>query len=104
MTDIRCCMNEQEILDYIPIGEANAIHSADICRRYGLTERERRKLFERLRNAGAVICSCDNGFFKPADLAELTAYIGRESARSRSIAESLRSAKRLAAEWNGDIR
>lgn len=99
MTDIRCCMNEQEILDYIPIGEANAIHSADICRRYGLTERERRKLFERLRNAGAVICASDNGFFKPATLAELTAYIGRERARSRSISYSLRSARELAKEW-----
>ena len=99
MTDIRCCMNEQEILDYIPVGEANAIHSAEICRHFELTERERRKLFERLRNAGAVICSCDNGFFKPADLAELQAYINRERARSRSITRSLRSAKRLAAEW-----
>ncbi len=104
MNKIHCCMTEQNVLDYIPVGEANAIHSAEICAAFVLTERERRKLFERLRNAGAVICSCDNGFFKPADLAELTAYIGRESARSRSIAESLRSAKRLAAEWNGDIR
>lgn len=103
MTDIRCCMNEQEILDYIPIGEANAIHSADICRRYGLTERERRKLFEQLRNKGAVICSCDNGFFKPADIAELQAYINRERARSRSISNSLRSARKLVKRWSNDV-
>lgn len=95
-------MNEKDILDFIPIGEDNAVHSAEICRRYDLTERERRKLFERLRNAGAVICASDNGFFKPADLAELQAYINQESARSRSISKSLRSAKRLAAEWGGD--
>lgn len=92
-------MNEKDILDFIPIGEDNAVHSAEICRQYGLAERERRKLFERLRNKGAVICSCDNGFFKPADLAELQAYIDQETARSRSITRSLRSAKRLAAEW-----
>ncbi len=92
-------MNEQTILDFIPVGEENAVHSAEICTRFGLTERERRKLFERLRNAGAVICASDNGFFKPATLAELTAYIGRERARSRSIALSLRSARRLLKEW-----
>ena len=92
-------MNDKTILDFIPTGEENAVHSAEICTRFGLTERERRKLFERLRNAGAVICASDNGFFKPSDLTELTAYIGRESARSRSISHSLRSARELAAEW-----
>ncbi|MBP1533692.1 MAG: hypothetical protein IK999_06140 [Ruminococcus sp.] len=95
-------MNDKTILDYIPVGEANAVHSAEICARFGLTERERRKLFERLRNAGAVICSCDNGFFKPSDLTELTAYIGRESARSKSISYSLRSARELAKRWDGE--
>ncbi len=102
MNNIHCCMTEKSILDFIPIGEENAVHSAEICARFGLTERERRKLFERLRNAGAVICSCDNGFFKPADLAELTAYIGRERARSRSISNSLRSARKLVKEWGGE--
>ena len=95
-------MTEQNVLDYIPVGEANAVHSAEICTRFGLTERERRKLFERLRNAGAVICASDNGFFKPATLAELNTYIMQETARSRSISKSLRSARRLAAKWGGE--
>ena len=95
-------MNEQNVLDYIPTGEENAVHSAEICRRFGLTERERRKLFEHLRNAGAVICMSDHGFFKPATLAELNTYIRQENARSRSISKSLRSARRLAAEWGGE--
>ena len=95
-------MNEKDILDYIPIGEENAVHSAEICAAFGLTERERRKLFERLRNAGAVICASDNGFFKPATLAELTAYIRLEGARSKSISYSLRSARELAKRWDGE--
>lgn len=95
-------MNDKTILDFIPTGEENAVHSAEICTRFGLTERERRKLFERLRNAGAVICASDNGFFKPATLAELTAYIRQESARSKSISYSLRSARELAKRWDGE--
>lgn len=95
-------MNEQSILDFIPVGEENAVHSADICAAFGLTERDRRELFERLRNKGAVICSSNNGFFKPAELKELQAYIKQEAARCRSISLSLRSARRLAAEWGGE--
>ena len=95
MNEIHCYMNEQAILDYIPTGEVNAVHSAEICAAFDLTERERRKLFERLRNKGAVICSCDNGFFKPADLNELRRYIRTETARSESVLRSLNSAKAL---------
>ena len=94
-------MNEHSVLDFIPTGEENAVHSAEICRRFGLNERERRKLFERLRNMGAVICMSGHGFFKPATLAELNTYIMQETARSRSISKSLRSARRLAAKWGG---
>lgn len=92
-------MREKYILDFIPLGEKNAVRAAVICARFGLKDRELRKLFERLRKSGEVICSCDSGYFKPAELAELAAYIGREQARSRSIALSLRSAKRLLKEW-----
>ncbi|MBO4867958.1 MAG: hypothetical protein J5582_15565 [Ruminococcus sp.] len=95
-------MNEQSILDFIPIGEENAVHSSEICERFNLTSRERRKLFEHLRNAGGVICSCDNGFFKPATPAELSSYIKREKARSRSISFSLRSARKLLKDWDGE--
>lgn len=95
-------MNDKTILDFIPLGEENAVHSAEICAAFGLTERERRKLFERLRNMGAVICMSEHGFFKPANLAELNTYIMQETARSRSISKSLRSARRLAAKWGGE--
>ena len=95
-------MTEQSVLDFIPTGEENAVHSAEICRRFDLTERERRKLFEHLRKKGAVICSSENGFFKPATLAELNAYIMQETARSRSISYSLRSARKLLREWGAD--
>lgn len=95
-------MNEQSILDFIPIGAENAVHSAEICRHFDLTERERRKLFERLRNAGAVICMSNQGFFKPATLAELNIYIRQENARSRSISNSLHYARQLAKKWGGE--
>ena len=95
-------MNVHSVLDFIPTGEENAVHSAEICRRFGLNERERRKLFERLRNMGAVICMSEHGFFKPAILAELTAYISRERTRSRSISYSLRSARQLLKDWGAD--
>lgn len=88
-------MNEQAILDYIPTGEENAVHSAEICTAFGLTERERRLLFEHLREHGAVICVSDKGFFKPADLNELRRYIRTETARGKSILRSLDSAKAL---------
>lgn len=88
-------MTEQTVLDYIPTGEENAVHSAEICAAFRLTERERRLLFEQLRKRGAVICSSDRGFFKPADINELQRYIHTETARGKSILRSLNSAKAL---------
>lgn len=57
-------MTEQSILDFIPTGEENAVHSAEICRHFDLTERERRKLFERLRNAGGGYMYVKSGLFQ----------------------------------------
>ncbi|SFD14390.1 hypothetical protein [Ruminococcus albus] len=95
-------MKYAEILDFIPIGEQNAVRGDEICARFDLTARERQKLFEKLRNSGAVICSSHKGLFKPASAAELSAYILRETGRANKISHSLRAARKLLENWGED--
>lgn len=84
----------------VPRGKDNAVTAAELCTRFGMSGRELRIAFERLRRGGAVVCSCEHGFFKPETPAELRTYIDRESKRARSVFFSLKSARKLLKEWS----
>ena len=88
------------LLDSVPVGKDNAVTAAELCTRFGMSGRELRIAFERLRRRGAVVCSCEHGFFKPETVSELQSYILRESKRARSVFFSLKSARALLKEWS----
>lgn len=88
-------MNVSErIMQAIGTGEENAVHLSELVQLSGLSERDTRRTIEQLRRDGAVICSNEHGYFKPADVAELRKYIRQEQARSRSIYRRTASARR----------
>ena len=84
-----------DILRAISSGSENARHKSELLRLTGMQDRELRKLIEFLRRKGIVIISDINGYYFPADEAELKAYIAQESSRARSVFYTLRSAKNL---------
>ena len=93
-------MNYNEIiLRAIGTGEEHAVHRAELVQLTGLCERDVRRVIEQLRRGGAVICSDEHGYFRPADLNELLTYCRQEEARSRSIYRRTASARRLLKAW-----
>jgi biotin operon repressor len=93
----------QLILANIGTGEDNAVTLHTLMSISGLSERATRQTVEKLRRSGAVICSSDKGYYRPADVGELRRYIHRERSRANSIDITLVSAERLLTEWGGTI-
>ena len=100
----------QLISAHIGTGETNATPAEILQRLTGLDDRSLRVCVEQLRRSGCVVCSDENGYFKPATIEEVQRYIKKESRRAQSILCTLESAKQLekvmrAAEDNekGDI-
>ncbi len=88
------------ILSLIGDGHENAVHKANLLRNVEMSDRELRKMIEFLRRQGVVIISDDNGYYFPADEAELQAYIKREERRAKSVFYTLKSARHLLKNWN----
>lgn len=84
-----------KLLDLIPTGKQNAIHADVLARCAGATVRDLRHQLELLRHAGNVILSSVNGYYLPANLAEVTEYRKKEERRAKSVFRSLRSARQL---------
>ena len=83
----------------LPHGEANAISSTDLQKLLGLSDKRcMRRLIERERINGAVICSSDAGYFLPSEDAqeaaeELRHFIAVSDARCKTNRYAIRSAK-----------
>ncbi|MGN0595213.1 MAG: hypothetical protein ACI4I6_08635 [Hominimerdicola sp.] len=90
---------QERILQALRVGENNAVSLADMCNIVGLHNRDTRLIIEYLRRSGVVICSSNNGYYYPADIAELRRYVQKERARENSIAETLKPAEKLLHEW-----
>ena len=57
---------------------------------------------EGLRRKGCVIISCNAGYYTPANAEELRKYIDRESHRARSVFYTLKSARTLLKNMDGE--
>lgn len=87
------------ILNVIGVGEENAVHLSELVQLSGLSVRDTRRTIEQLRKDGAVICSNEHGYFKPADVSELSSYVRQEYSRAGSIYSRTASAGRLLKKW-----
>ena len=91
------------IWENIGTGRENATSSERLQQISGLCERDLRKTIEQLRRSGRVIISAvDGGYYKPANAAELKRFIHKENSRALSVLTTLKSAKQLLKEWDGE--
>lgn len=88
--------NEYKIESLLPVGQENAITTAELLR---LTDcgsvRELRRQVELERNAGAVICSGSRkGYWRPKDRQEAMSFIKTMEAKAFSTLAATKSARR----------
>ncbi len=76
-------------------GADRAIHLSELCTITGLNSRNVRKAIEKMRRAGVVIASGENGYFIPETATELERYIRRTEKTARSIFYTLKAARTL---------
>lgn len=96
-------INSQLIYDNIGTGKENATSSKRLQQLSGLSERDLRKTIERLRRSGYVIISAvDGGYYKPANTAEIERFIHKERSRALSVLFTLKSARKLLKDWDGE--
>ncbi len=86
------------IIDYIPVGQKNAISMTELALRKGVSKRAARSAVFAARRKGAVICStCSgddfDGYYIPVSVDEVLPYIHLQESRIKSAQEALKSAK-----------
>lgn len=82
------------LLDLIPHGQSNAVGGKSLDNALKCNERTRYLLIEQARKDGAIICSCDRGYFQPETHAEMLTYYETAHARAISILSTLKATRR----------
>ena len=87
-----------EIINYIPVGESNAVSRAELVAITGFEDRKVRAMISKAREEH-VILSLENGsgYYQPDadDLVNLRKYIHREESRAKSVFSTLKQARAL---------
>lgn len=79
----------RKLLDNIPLGEDKAISMSGLSSILCITERETRKLVEKCRMSGNIICATEAGYFIPETMEELCRFHNRMNARISTCRKSL---------------
>ena len=84
------------IVELLPRGKINAISTTDLCKATDIDSvRELRAVVAKERKEGAIIASCKNGYFVPANIKEIEEFVHTLDSKARSIMVALQSARRL---------
>lgn len=83
------------LLDLIPSGEANAISTKELASLLNCHGREITLTVHFLRCKGVVICSCQKGFFRPENRAEIQHFVATMRSRCKHIKAAAASAENL---------
>ena len=95
-------LNDEKVLEMIPVGFENRISSSDLETLLQVNRRDLKACISRLRRNGAIICSTlclGGGYFKPQSREELAAWLRVERARNRTHKESLQYARKALKNW-----
>lgn len=93
-------MNKLEYLaETMPVGKDNAIPRRELSVLLNLPDRETRLLVERLRRSGAVVCSDERGYYRPAGIDELRIYVRKCRKRRQSEYQINKAAEKLLKRW-----
>ncbi len=89
---------ERDITKYLQTGKANAISKADLSFMMGLSIRTFEAELHRQRCNGAIIASCPEGYFLPANHAELAEYIAFIESRCKALFSGIKAARKALSE------
>ena len=88
-----------DIVDFLPVGEENAVTMIELANMLNCSKREARALIYEARCKGAVICSSPDsakgGYFLPKNNDEVRRFIMFAEHRINSTKEATRSAKKF---------
>lgn len=91
-----------DLLAILPTGEGNAASTEQIVNFLGLSsDRVLRKLIAKARMDGAVICSCENGYFLPSNRSEIERFYYVTKKKAISTLAVLKSARMALNEVSG---
>lgn len=82
------------ISELLPTGKDNAVSTKHLCDQTGLNERTLRAVVAEERISGAVILSCNKGYFLPQSRAEVEECVRTLETKGKSILYALKSARR----------
>lgn len=92
------------VLDFVSYGKRNALHASELAALTGcVNTRILRSQIAREREAGAVICSSADGYYRPANREELQEFIRSIEAHSRSCFRMLKSARAVLSALPGQV-
>lgn len=84
---------ELNLMDYIPVGEANAVSMAELAALLGVDTRIIRKTVNELRTNGEIICSGNSGYWLPEEPTDSIRYYKRARSMALSILKTLRAVR-----------
>lgn len=91
------------LLDLIPFGEANAISTKELASLLNCHNRDVTLTVHFLRCKGTVVCSCQQGYFKPENAEELRHFVATMRSRCKHIRAATSSAERLLKQGGGRL-
>ena len=83
------------LVDLIPFGEANAISTKELASLLNCHNRDVTLTVHFLRCGGTVVCSCQQGYFKPENAEELRHFVATMRSRCKHIRAAAASAEKL---------
>lgn len=84
----------EQLNDTIPDGSENALSGREIARKFNVSYRAVTLFVNILRRRGAVICSCQRGYYKPLTPDEARRFVRVMRSRVRQIRAATQSAER----------
>ena len=83
-----------DLLGFISVGRENAISLTDLSNLSGISPREVKRQIMFARKDGIIVCSGDEGYFKPENLAELADYYKRFHSSAITTLSCLKATRR----------
>ena len=93
---------QKELYSLLPIGAENAISMHKLAKLLDVDDRATRKQIYNLRLAGVIVAGDNNGYYIPANTAELRSYYFFAKARGISTLASLKSARKALLQYGID--
>lgn len=72
------------LTEHIPVGKSEAISAEKLSKLLAIERRDLRRIVEKARRTGVLICGDDSGYYFAGNFEEMTAYVQRVRGRIRT--------------------